>query len=458
MPDPTTISPHPPRPRPLRVLVVDDEANIRMTLGLCLEASGHEITSCANAHQAIQTVTAHAFDLIFLDVRLGVSNGLDLIPAMLAHCPWAKVIVITAYASAETAMIAMDRGAADYLPKPFTPAQVQLVVRKVDQQRKLELKLGALQVGERSDWADFQPLTTSSEMRQAVDLARRLATGDTTLLIRGEPGSGKERLARAIHAWSHRDGGACTAVSCQTTSADSLNAILFGTAPIGAPSIATINRGAAGLCDGGTLILKEIGAIPMTIQPRLVRLLRDKEYERHDDFVLRKSDVRVIATTSEDLDRSAARDRLRSDLLLAVNIVQIELPPLRQRLEDIRLLADHFRDAAARASHRTIGGFTDDAMDVLLTHPWPGNVRELRGVVERAVSLCGSSRIDLEHLPPTMLCRGESALENLMPLDALEEMHIRRVLATAKSLEAAAAILGIDPATLWRRRKQYGLD
>jgi len=426
-------------------------------LGLCLEASGHDVSLCASANEAINAVSRQAFDVIFLDVRLGISSGLDLIPAMLAQCPWAKVIVITAYASAETAMLAMDRGAADYLPKPFTPAQVQLVVRKVLEQRKLEMKLGSLMTVEQAAWADPQPLTTSSEMRRAVDLARRLATGDTTLLIRGEPGTGKEWLARAIHAWSHRSNGACTAISCQTTSVDSLGAMLFGVAPTHAPSDQPINRGAAALCDGGSLILKEIGFTPMTIQPRLVRLLRDKEYERHDDFVARQSDVRVIATTSEDLDRAAARDRLRSDLLLAVNIVQIELPPLRQRLEDIRLLADNFLAAAARATHRAITGFTTDATEVLLAHPWPGNVRELRTVVERAASLCESGKIGLEHLPSGMLCRPESSQENMMPLEALEEMHIRRVLATAKSLEAAAAILGIDPATLWRRRKHYGM-
>ena len=325
-----------------------------------------------SANDAINTVSRQAFDVIFLDVRLGVSSGLDLIPAMLAQYPWAKVIVITAYASAETAMLAMDRGAADYLPKPFTPAQVQLVVRKVLEQRKLEMKLGSLMTVEQAAWADPQPLTTSSEMRRAVDLARRLATGDTTLLIRGEPGAGKEWLARAIHAWSHRSNGACTAISCQTTSADSLDAMLFGVAPTHAKSDQPINRGAAALCDGGSLILKEIGFTPMTIQPRLVRLLRDKEYDRHDDFVARQSDVRVIATTSEDLDRAAARDRLRSDLLLTVNIVQIELPPLRQRLEDIRLLADNFLAAAARATHRSITGFTTDAMEVAAGPPLAG--------------------------------------------------------------------------------------
>lgn len=444
--------------RPLRVLVVDDEANIRVTLGLCLEASGHDVTLCANADEAIRIVSRQPLDVIFIDVRLGVSNGLDLIPRMLAESPWVKVIVITAYASAESAIMAMDRGAADYLPKPFTPAQVQLVVRKVMEQRRLELKLGALQTADLLAPTDEEPITTSSEMRQALDLARRLAAGDTTLLIRGEPGTGKECLARAIHGWSPRAGGACAAVSCQTVSAESFEAVLFGSTSCGETGVSSLGRGTAALCDGGTLILKEIGAAPPPTQPRLVRLIREKEYERQDDFSPRKSDVRIVATTSEDLHRPPARDRLRSDLLLAVNIVQIELPPLRQRAEDVRLLAVRFCAAAARKNHRAITGFSDEAMEMLLAHAWPGNVRELRNVVDKAVMLCESGKIALEHLPHEMLCRDETAAENLMPLDALQERHIRRVLQSAKSLDAAAAILGIDPATLWRRRKLYGLE
>ncbi len=250
----------------------------------------------------------------------------------------------------------------------------------------------------------------------------------------------------------------CAAISCQTPRVDSLDAALFGLSAEDAPGVFPIERGAAALCDGGTLILKEIGATPMPLQPRLVRLIREREYERRDEFAVRKSDVRVVATTSEDLDRAAARDRIRNDLLLAVNIVQIELPPLRQRLEDIRLLAERFCASAARAGHRVIHGFTPDAIDVLLAHPWPGNVRELKGVVETAAQNCGAGQIGLEHLPRPMLCNEEAGPRDMVPLEALEEQHIRRVLQTAKSLEAAAAILGIDPATLWRRCKHYGLE
>lgn len=445
--------------RPFRVLVVDDESNIRLTLTLCLEAGGHQVTACASADEAMSAVRRHPFDLIFLDVRLGVASGLDLIPDLLAQCPWGKVVVITAYASAETAIAAMDRGASDYLPKPFTPAQVQLVVRKVQEQRKLEMKLGAIEKS-RAAWDadDAEPLTTSSEMRQAVDLAHRLASGDTTLLIKGEPGTGKDRLARAIHQWSPRRAGACVSVSCAAASADALDEELFGVGAGGGDGVSAAARGAAALCDGGTLILRQVGAAPLALQPRLVRLVREREYERHEEFVPRRTDVRVVATTTEDLDAAAATGRLRRDLLMAINIVPIELPPLRRRPEDIRFLAERFRQAAATQARKDIAAFTPEAMDILIGHGWPGNVRELRGVIERAVNLCASGRISLEHLPPAMLSGGPVPEDELLPLEALQEMHIRRVLQTAKSMEAAAAILGIDPATLWRRRKLYKLD
>ena len=295
-------------------------------------------------------------------------------------------------------------------------------------------------------------------MRQALDLARRLAPGDTTLLIRGEPGTGKDWLARAIHGWSGRAAGACASVSCKAPSADGLDQELFGFSTLDVPAASPIERGAVALCDGGTLILREVGFTPLTLQPKLVRLIREKEYERHNEFVTRRSDVRVVVTTSEDLEQAAAAERLRSDLLMAVNIVQIELPPLRQRVEDLRLLAEQFRAAAPRAHHRPVVGFNPHAIEALAAHPWPGNVRELRDVVEKAVLLCDTGEIGLEHLPPQLLCRDNAKADELMPLDALEEMHIRRVLQTAKSLEAAAAILGIDPATLWRRRKLYRLE
>ncbi|MDB5289361.1 MAG: two component, sigma54 specific, transcriptional regulator, Fis family [Phycisphaerales bacterium] len=441
----------------MRVLVIDDESNIRVTLGLCLEAEGHEVQTCSTPAEALAAVSRRACDLVFLDVRLGTANGLDLIPRILAESPWAKVVVITAYASAETAMAAMDRGAADYLPKPFTPTQVQLVTRKAAEQRQLELRLGSMQrdADPSDSFDDFT--TTSSEMRQAIDLARRLAPGDVTLLIRGEAGVGKSRLARAIHAWSGRVPEAFAEVSCRTESAESLEAELFGISARDLPNAPPGMRGCIALCGGGTLVLDEVGAAPPAVQPKLVRLLHDREYERVNDFVARKADLRIVATTSRDLEQEAASGALRTDLLLAVNIVQIDLPPLRRRPEDIRFLADRFRRAAERKMRKTVGGFAPEATEALVRYAWPGNLRELQDVVERAVLQCESATIGLEHLPPAMVIPDDPAARELLPLQTVEEMHIRRVLARAQTIEAAAAVLGIDPATLWRRRKRYGM-
>ena len=337
----------------LRTLVVDDEANIRVTLGICLEASGHEVVSCASAQEALTAVARQSYDLIFLDVRLGVSNrGLDLIPMMLAESPWAKDRGHHGDTRRQRQPSSCDGswgGGLSSASLLHAGSGVQLVTRKMLEQRKLEMKLSEMQTGTSPPAVSLEPITTSSEMRQALDLARRLATGDTTLLIRGESGVGKEWLGRLIHSWSGRAAGICATVGCQATSPDALDEELFGLSTRDAAESGIPGRAVAGLCDRGTLILKEIGAAPLTLQPRLLRLIREKEYERHNESGVRKSDVRVVATTSEDLEEAAARNRLRSDLLFAVNIVQIELPPLRQRREDIRFLAERFVRSLARA-------------------------------------------------------------------------------------------------------------
>ncbi|MDB5172643.1 MAG: Sigma-54-dependent Fis family transcriptional regulator [Phycisphaerales bacterium] len=441
--------------RPLRSLIIDHDPNTRAALGLCLEAEGHAVQTCATADDALAAVSRQACDLVFLELDL--ANGRDLIPRILAESPWTKVVVIAAHTSAETAMAAMDRGAADYLPKPFTPTQVQLVIRKAVEQRQLELRLGSMQrAAEPSESAD-DFTTTSSEMRQAVELAHRLAPSDVTLLIRGEGGVGKSRLARAIHSWSGRVPEAFAEVSCRTESAEGLEAELFGLSARDVPDAPPGVRGCIALCGGGTLVLDEIGAAPAVVQPKLVRLLHDREYERVNDFVARRADLRIVATTSRDLEQEAASGALRTDLLLAVNIVQIDLPPLRRRPQDVRLLAERFRSAAARKVRKSVGGFATEAMEALVRHAWPGNLRELQAIVERAVLQCDARVIGLEHLPPALVIPDDPSAGELLPLQTVEEMHIRRVLASAQSIEAAAAVLGIDPATLWRRRKRYGM-
>jgi NtrC-family two-component system response regulator AlgB len=444
----------PPSANPLRILVVDDEQTIRITLTLCLEADGHSVVSCGTADDALNEVRSRAFDLIFLDLRLGLDNGLDLIPHFLRENPRTKVVVITAYASVATAVEAMKRGATDYLPKPFTPVEVQFVTQKVADRRKLEWQVEALQdaLGRMDPEADFP--TASHAMQQTLSLARQVSTSKATVMICGEAGTGKGRLARAIHAWSERSASPFGSVACDTTDAEHLEEELFGVFA-GADNPTQDRPGRIAFCESGTLVLDEVAQTPPSLQPKLLRLLSEKEYERAGDFRPRKANVRFIATSSVDLQDAVKRRRLRPELLLALDVVRITIPPLRHRPEDLKLLARCYLAYFSRENHRPILGIRGEAMHVLATHTWPGNTRELRNVIERAVLLCDKDYIELEHLPPNLMLEERAhSVGDLVPLETIEEMHIRSVLATTGTIKGAAAVLGINPSTLSRRLKR----
>jgi two-component system, NtrC family, response regulator AlgB len=440
---------------PLRVLIVDDEPNIRLTLSMCLEADGHAVVAHDTIAGALEAIARQVFDLVFLDIRLGSDNGLDFLPRLVAENPWARVVVITAFASVQSAVEAMKRGAMDYLPKPFDPGQVRLVTRRVGQLRQLELKVQALRdaLGAMDAEADFP--TQTPAMLEAIEMARQVASTRAPILIRGEMGTGKGRLARAMHAWSNRANGPFATVMCQQP-VDALEAELFGMTP----ALKAAQPGDVGkiaFCEGGTLVLDEIGQAPPRLQAKLTRLIEDHEYERVDDPHSRPADVRVIATNTASLQDAVDRGEVRPDLLLAIQTVEIQIPALRNRREDIPVLADRYLAFFGRENHRSIAGFSSDALYCLQRHGWPGNVRELRNVVERAVLLCRGETIGVEHLPPNLLNSSLSySVGDMVDLETIERMHITQVVGSSRSLRRAAAILGIDNGTLCRKMKRYG--
>jgi two-component system, NtrC family, response regulator AlgB len=431
---------------PLRILIVDDEANIRLTLSMCLELEGHQVAAAGTIEDALEETARQAFDLIFLDLRLGLQNGLDFIPQLLKENPWTRIIVITAYASVETAVEAMKRGASDYLPKPFEAAQVVHVTQKVAERRQLERRVEALQTAMGAMDAEADLTSSDPVMMGALDLARRVAGSSANLIISGRTGSGKSRIARAIHIWSDRAGQPFASVICRTDGVDALEAELFGNP-----------NGVVEFCDAGTLVLEEISELPMRLQPRVLRLLKDQEFERQDETTRRKINLRVIATTSVDLQQAVDKGLFRADLLLALNVVQIEIPALRNRPVDLPLLAERYLAFFSRQNHREILGFSPEAMHVITRHHWPGDSAELKNLVERAVLLCTGQYITVEHLPPNLLNVASNVqIGDLVPLSVVEELHVRRVVGSARSLRQAAVILGIDAGTVVRRMKRYG--
>jgi NtrC-family two-component system response regulator AlgB len=443
----------------LNVLVVDDEVNIRRVLAVCLETRGHRVTAVGRVPDALTEAGRQAFDLAFVDLRLGTDNGLDLIPRLLAESPWLKIVVITAYASVETAVEAMRRGAVDYIPKPFVPEQVLLVADRVGAMRRMERRLSTLQDDLRRANPEVTFLTRNPGMARAIESARQVAGSEAVVLLRGPSGTGKSVLARAVHAWSSRSAKPLGIISCPSLSPELLESELFGHAKGAFTGAVRDNPGRIAACEGGTLLLDEIGDLPLSIQPKLLRFLQDREYERVGEARTRSADVRIIGATNADLGEAVARGSFREDLFYRLNVFPIELPPLRERAEDVETLAADMLAFFAGQNHKPGLAFSSGALEALRAYDWPGNIRELRNVVERAVILCPSGLVGVEHLPPGLVpCVPALQLGALVSLERIEEAHIRGVIAAARSLQEAAEILGIDQATLWRKRKLYGFD
>ncbi len=441
----------------MRVLVVDDEKNIRSTLSICLEGLGCTVQQASTPEAALAAFRRESFDIVFLDLRIGTSNGLDLLPKILAENPSTAVIVITAYATFETAVDAIRRGAKDYLPKPFTPLQIEHVIDRVRQDLALRRRVSDLEsrLAETTPEADVE--SRSPKMRQVLETASRAAAADATVLLRGENGTGKGVVARMIHEMSPRSARPFVVVNCPSLSEELLLSELFGHVR-GAFTGALRDRGGrVEAAEGGTLFLDEIGELPPDVQAKLLRFLQDKAYERVGETDPRKANVRVIAATNRDLDAAVREKRFREDLFFRLSVIEIVLPPLRERPEDVLPLARRFLAHFAKAGGRSGLEFSPAAEAVLQGYFWPGNLRELRNAVERAVILWPAPVLEPAALPERISAVGDSGprLGGECSVEEIEREHIERVVQRAPNLEEAARILGIDSSTLWRKRKKY---
>jgi NtrC-family two-component system response regulator AlgB len=443
----------------MKILLIDDDKNLRRSLRLALETMSHQITEVSDGAQALAVLGRSTVDAAFLDLRLFRETGLDILPALLQQAPGLAVVVMTAYATIETAVEAMRRGAVDYLPKPFLPSQLRLVLERIAEVHRLRSQVERLEDQVRAGVPEADLHTDEPPMRQALEIAFKAATTDATMLLRGESGTGKGVLARAIHARSLRAAEPFVTVNCPSLSAELLESELFGHAAGAFTGAVRETLGKVHAAEGGTLFLDEIGDLPLALQPKLLRLVQDKQYERVGESQTRMCDIRLLAATNHDLDAAVAAGTFREDLLFRLNVIEVTLPPLRDRPHDLPALADHLLHWFVRQNRKPIVGFTDEARAALTRYPWPGNIRELRNAIERGVILASGSLVGLADLPAPLGAPPARHVEvgGHVTLDELEAEHIRRVLSTMPTMDEAADILGIDPSTLYRKRKKYGL-
>jgi DNA-binding NtrC family response regulator len=448
-----------------RVLVVDDEPGLRQSLGLLLADAGYEVVAEGNGARALERAQAEPFDLVLCDVRMPDMDGLAFLRAYKGRGGSAIVIMMSAYGGEEAALAAMKEGAYDYIPKPFRPDEVILTLRKAEERERLGNTIATLRAQLDASPAVRALIVESPAMKQALEIVARVAAHPTTVLITGERGTGKEVIAQAIHRASPRAAGPFVAVNCAAIPDALLESELFGYVKGAFTGAAGDRPGLFEQAGGGTLLLDEIGELPVPLQAKLLRVLQESEIRRVGDQKTRRVDVRVLAATAKDLAAEAASGRFRHDLFDRLNVVTIYLPPLAERREDIVPLARHFAARLAGRLGRRVG-LSEAALQWLGEQPWPGNVRSLEHAIERAAVL--SDRETLEpadfHKEPLPAGRvgGEHGVGNgtlREAVDAAERHAITAALeACGGNRREAAQRLGVSLRTLFYKMGRYGLD
>ena len=454
----------PPRGLPVppraRVLIVDDEANARTALAELLRDEGFAVETAADGFKALPKLEEFAPDLVLTDLCMPGMNGLDLMRKAHELDPDTVSVVMTAHGAVDTAVAAMRQGAADYMTKPIAVEELLLIIDRELERRRLRLEAGLL----RQRLADGQRIPniigSSPEMRELFETVLQVSPSRASVLITGESGTGKELIAAAIHEQSPRATGPLIKLHCAALSEGLLESELFGHEQGAFTGAAAARDGRLKQADGGTLFLDEIGDISPAVQIKLLRFLQEREFERVGGNQTIKVDLRIVAATNRDLRASVQEGRFREDLFYRINVVSIEVPPLRERDGDLSLLACHFLHKYAAQNQKRIAGFTTEAMNRILHYPWPGNVRELENAIERAVVVCREAEIRAEDLPPTIRPLVVAAdASPKVPGATLAAIERHAILATLEytggCTSRAAAILGISPRTIQYRLREY---
>ena len=448
-----------------RILVVDDEAAMADTLQAGLQAHGHVVTATYTGDRALAALDAEPFDLVVTDVRMRGASGIDLCRRVVSNRPDLPVIVMTAFGTMETAVAAMRAGAFDMLTKPFEIDELCFAVARALQHRALRDEVKRLREEVASARGQGELLGASAPMIALRTLVQRVASSDATVLITGESGSGKEVVARALHRGSARRDGPLVAINCAAMPEQLLESELFGHVRGAFTDAKTSRRGLFLEASGGTLFLDELGEMPLGMQAKLLRALEARSVRPVGGTTEVPFDVRIVAATNRDLEADVVAKTFREDLYYRVNVVHLEVPPLRSRSTDILELAQHFVARSAAGHRKAVTQLSPAVADRLLAYPWPGNVRELANCVERAVALATFEQLAVEDLPPKVRdfqanhgFRDTADPTELVTLEALEASYVRKVFAAVDgNKRLAARVLGVDRTTLYRKLTKYGL-
>jgi NtrC-family two-component system response regulator AlgB len=443
----------------MNLLIVDDEKNVLATTAVTVDTAGHKAFTAYNTRQADRILAEEDIHAILLDRMLGKEDGLEYLERLNSEGNRRPIIIFTAYSSIESAVDSMRKGAFTYIQKPFVPEQIRHTLGVLEDKIKSLRKIDQLE--EQVTQQEPSILMESEEpaLTEAYRVAVKAAKSDASILLLGPSGTGKSVLARRIHEASDRSEYPFVEISCPSLSKELLESELFGHTKGAFTGAVKETWGKVHAADQGTVFLDEIGELPLEIQPKLLRLLQEWTYERVGETRPRQANIRMITATNRDLKREVEEGRFREDLYYRLKVISVELPPLVQRQADLRNLAENFLSFYAAKMKRPHLRFDRGALQAIQSYNWPGNLREMRNLVERAVILSEGEQLtaaDLSLRPEPLT--SEVALGQAVPLSQIEEAHIRRVLEQAEGFSHAAKILDIDTATLYRKRKSFGLS
>ncbi|UCE19757.1 MAG: sigma-54-dependent Fis family transcriptional regulator [Gemmatimonadota bacterium] len=441
-----------------KILVVDDEQSVLEILSEILSQEGFQCTTSKNPEEALALLKRDTYHLVITDLKMPGKDGITLLREMKEYDPETCVILLTGHGSIETAVEAMKIGAYDYITKPEDFQRIRVVVERALEYVSLKRQLSQMQAEMRSRYSFARLVGKSEQMHKVYDLVERVAESEATVLIQGQSGTGKELLANAVHYNSHRSEGPFIKVDCGSLPESLLESELFGHEKGAFTGAIKQKKGRFELADGGTIFLDEIGNMSAPLQQRLLRVLQERQFERVGGTRTIKIDVRIIAATSKDLEQAVQAGTFREDLFYRLHVVVIELPPLRDRIEDVPVLAAHFLNTFAEQNNKNIRGISPEAFRLLMEYHWPGNVRELENTIEYAVVMCRDTIINANDLPTRIRTR-KDITPSTYNLDENEKQLVEEVLEKTKyNIKRAAELLGISRTTLYSKIKKHGIQ